>query len=70
MMRNSALLLPSRSLTAYKSATTALCFVAQMPRGMRRSLYVRDDDTVSLPHGSYVTSQTRRRMIARIENST
>ncbi len=32
------------------------CFVAQMPRGMRRSLYVRDDDyRLSFLHGSYVT---------------
>lgn len=32
------------------------CFVAQMPKGMRRSLYVRDDDyRLSFLHGSYVT---------------
>jgi putative radical SAM enzyme (TIGR03279 family) len=32
------------------------CFVAQMPHGMRRSLYLRDDDyRLSFLHGSYVT---------------
>ena len=32
------------------------CFVDQMPPGMRRSLYVRDDDfRLSFLHGSYVT---------------
>jgi len=32
------------------------CFVAQLPPGLRRSLYVRDDDyRLSFLHGSYVT---------------
>ncbi len=32
------------------------CFVAQMPRGMRPTLYVRDDDyRLSFLHGSYIT---------------
>ncbi|NLT74644.1 MAG: DUF512 domain-containing protein [Chloroflexi bacterium] len=32
------------------------CFVAQMPRGMRKTLYVRDDDyRLSFLHGSFVT---------------
>ena len=32
------------------------CFLHQMPRGMRRSLYVEDDDyRLSFLHGSYVT---------------
>ncbi|MFO7697464.1 MAG: DUF512 domain-containing protein [Anaerolineae bacterium] len=34
----------------------SFCFVAQLPRGMRRSLYVRDDDfRLSFLHASYVT---------------
>lgn len=32
------------------------CFVHQMPRGLRRSLYVKDDDyRLSFLHGSYIT---------------
>lgn len=32
------------------------CFVHQMPRGMRKSLYVKDDDyRLSFLHGSYIT---------------
>lgn len=32
------------------------CFIHQMPRGMRRSLYLRDDDyRLSFVHGNYVT---------------
>ncbi|MCX6362434.1 MAG: DUF512 domain-containing protein [Armatimonadetes bacterium] len=32
------------------------CFIHQMPRGMRRSLYVMDDDfRLSFTHGNYVT---------------
>lgn len=32
------------------------CFLHQMPKGMRKSLYVRDDDyRLSLAHGNYVT---------------
>lgn len=32
------------------------CFVHQLPRGMRRSLYVKDEDTrLSFLHGQYVT---------------
>jgi putative radical SAM enzyme (TIGR03279 family) len=32
------------------------CFLAQMPPGLRRSLYVRDDDyRLSFLHGSYIT---------------
>lgn len=32
------------------------CFIHQMPRGMRRSLYLRDDDfRLSFAHGNYIT---------------
>ncbi|MGI6367252.1 MAG: DUF512 domain-containing protein [Anaerolineae bacterium] len=32
------------------------CFIAQMPRGMRGSLYIRDDDyRLSFLHGAYIT---------------
>lgn len=32
------------------------CFVTQMPRGMRRSLYLKDDDyRLSFIHGNYIT---------------
>src|SRR5262245_55171042 len=32
------------------------CFIHQLPRGMRRSLYVKDDDyRLSFLHGNYIT---------------
>src|SRR5437899_10579416 len=32
------------------------CFIHQLPTGMRRSLYVKDDDfRLSFPHGNYIT---------------
>lgn len=34
----------------------SFCFVAQLPRGLRRSLYVRDDDfRLSFLHGNFIT---------------
>jgi len=44
------------------------CFLHQMPRGMRRSLYVEDDDyRLSFLHGSYVTlTNLRDRDLERI----
>ncbi len=44
------------------------CFVHQLPRGLRRSLYVKDEDTrLSFLHGQYVTfSDVTEEEIARI----
>ncbi|MFH1566531.1 MAG: DUF512 domain-containing protein [Gemmatimonadota bacterium] len=44
------------------------CFLHQMPRGLRRSLYFEDDDyRLSFLHGSYVTlTNVRERDLARI----
>jgi len=36
--------------------TCVFCFIHQLPRGMRRSLYVKDDDfRLSFLHGNYIT---------------
>jgi putative radical SAM enzyme (TIGR03279 family) len=45
------------------------CFIHQLPRGMRRSLYVKDDDfRLSFLHGNYITlSDLDEADLARIE---
>jgi putative radical SAM enzyme (TIGR03279 family) len=45
------------------------CFIHQLPRGLRRSLYVKDDDyRLSFLHGNYITlSDLDEDAIARIE---
>jgi putative radical SAM enzyme (TIGR03279 family) len=45
------------------------CFIHQLPRGMRRSLYVKDDDyRLSFLHGNYITlSDLDEAALARIE---
>ncbi len=45
------------------------CFIHQLPRGMRRSLYVKDDDfRLSFLHGNYITlTDLEEHEIARIE---
>ncbi len=45
------------------------CFVHQLPRGMRRSLYVKDDDfRLSFLHGNYITlTDLEEAELARIE---
>ncbi len=44
------------------------CFIHQLPKGMRRSLYVKDDDfRLSFLHGNYITlSDLDERALARI----
>jgi putative radical SAM enzyme (TIGR03279 family) len=45
------------------------CFIHQLPRGMRRSLYVKDDDyRLSFLHGNYITlTDLEEPALARIE---
>ena len=45
------------------------CFIHQLPRGLRRSLYVKDDDyRLSFLHGNYITlSDLDERALERIE---
>jgi putative radical SAM enzyme (TIGR03279 family) len=45
------------------------CFIHQLPRGMRRSLYVKDDDfRLSFLHGNYITlTDLEEHELARIE---
>jgi putative radical SAM enzyme (TIGR03279 family) len=45
------------------------CFIHQLPRGMRKSLYVKDDDfRLSFLHGNYITlTDLREDELARIE---
>jgi len=45
------------------------CFIHQLPKGMRRSLYVKDDDfRLSFLHGNYITlSDLEETALARIE---
>jgi NifB/MoaA-like Fe-S oxidoreductase len=45
------------------------CFIHQLPRGMRRSLYVKDDDfRLSFLHGNYITlTDLDEAELARIE---
>jgi putative radical SAM enzyme (TIGR03279 family) len=50
------------------------CFVAQLPRGLRRSLYVKDEDyRMSFLYGNYITltnlSEADRKRIARLRLS-
>jgi NifB/MoaA-like Fe-S oxidoreductase len=45
------------------------CFIHQLPKGMRRSLYVKDDDfRLSFLHGNYITlTDLSEEELARIE---
>ncbi len=49
--------------------TCVFCFIHQLPRGMRRSLYVKDDDfRLSFLHGNYITlTDLAEAELARIE---
>jgi putative radical SAM enzyme (TIGR03279 family) len=47
---------PRPSEIATCSNKCVFCFIHQLPRGMRRSLYVKDDDfRLSFLHGNYIT---------------
>ena len=47
---------PTPSEIATCANACVFCFIHQLPRGMRRSLYVKDDDfRLSFLHGNYVT---------------
>src|SRR5262249_25405891 len=50
--------------------TCVFCFIHQLPRGMRRSLYVKDDDfRLSFLHGNYITlTDLDEDELARIEH--
>ena len=49
--------------------TCVFCFIHQLPRGMRKSLYVKDDDfRLSFLHGNYITlTDLEESELARIE---
>jgi putative radical SAM enzyme (TIGR03279 family) len=50
------LVAPTPSEIATCANKCVFCFIHQLPRGMRRSLYVKDDDfRLSFLHGNYVT---------------
>ena len=47
---------PRPSEIATCANTCVFCFIHQLPKGMRRSLYVKDDDyRLSFLHGNYIT---------------
>ena len=50
------LLAPTPSEISTCANKCVFCFIHQLPRGMRRSLYVKDDDyRLSFLHGNYIT---------------
>ena len=49
---------PTPSEIATCANKCVFCFIHQLPRGMRRSLYVKDDDfRLSFLHGNYITDR-------------
>lgn len=63
-------LLPPRPAEISTCANKCVfCFIHQLPRGMRRSLYVKDDDfRLSFLHGNYITlTDLEETDLARIE---
>ncbi|HKZ06712.1 MAG TPA: DUF512 domain-containing protein [Methylomirabilota bacterium] len=63
------LLAPAPSEIATCANKCVFCFIHQLPRGMRRSLYVKDDDyRLSFLHGNYITlTDLEEPELARIE---
>ncbi len=63
------LVAPQPSEIATCANKCVFCFIHQLPRGMRRSLYVKDDDyRLSFLHGNYITlSDLDDAALARIE---
>lgn len=63
------LVAPRPSEIATCANKCVFCFIHQLPRGMRRSLYVKDDDyRLSFLHGNYITlSDLDESALARIE---
>jgi putative radical SAM enzyme (TIGR03279 family) len=60
---------PTPSEIATCANKCVFCFIHQLPKGMRRSLYVKDDDfRLSFLHGNYITlSDLEEAALARIE---
>ena len=63
------LLAPTPSEIATCANKCVFCFIHQLPRGMRKSLYVKDDDyRLSFLHGNYITlTDLEEPELARIE---
>src|SRR4029453_9855515 len=63
------LLAPTPSEISTCANKCVFCFIHQLPRGMRKSLYVKDDDyRLSFLHGNYITlTDLEEAELARIE---
>jgi putative radical SAM enzyme (TIGR03279 family) len=63
------LLAPAPAEIATCANKCVFCFIHQLPRGMRKSLYVKDDDyRLSFLHGNYITlTDLEEAELARIE---